>query len=337
MAKVTYQKALEVSRHALLWAGYSPEKAERLSGVFVTNTLEGVASHGLNRLPRFIRETMNGAVDVNAEPETVGALGGLEVWDGHCAAGPLIAEAAMSRAIELCKTHGIACVSVRNSSHWQRAGRYGWQAARAGVIGLMWTNTCQNLPAWGAKDSQLGNNPFVLAIPRKKGAVVVDLSMSQFAYGKLEVAALNGDKLPLVGGYDADGQLTDDPAAILQTRRVLPMGYWKGAALSLALDMIAAGTSLGKTVHMIGPVGQERGLSQVFMVINYAGVVSDDVAQQRFDDAVNALLDSVPVEESRPVRYPSQNVESTARRGLEEGILVNDATWQQILELARDE
>ena len=335
MKYIAYEETLRVTRAALLKAGFTPEKAERLSGVFCQNTLEGVSSHGLNRFPRFVQESTTGVVDVNAEPECVAALGGMEVWDGHFGPGPLIAEAAMGRAIELAKTHGIACVTVRNSNHWQRAGRYGWQAANAGMIAMLWTNTCQNLPAWGASDCQLGNNPFVLAIPRKKGAVVVDASMSQFAYGRLEIASQNGEMLPAPGGFDKDGNITADPAAILETRRPIPMGYWKGAAMSLALDMIAAGTSLGRTVHMIGPMGPtERGLSQVYIVMNYAGLVGEDEAQSRFDDAVEGLLSSQPVDPEKPVRAPSGNIKKTVERNLKNGLPVNDKTWEKILELA---
>lgn len=335
MPYIAYDEALRVCRAALLKAGFTPEKAERLSGVFCQNTLEGVASHGLNRFPRFVKEAGNGVVDVNAEPETVAALGGMEVWDGHFGPGPLIAEKAMDRAIELARTHGVACVTVRNSNHWQRAGRYGWQAANAGMIGMLWTNTCQNLPAWGAKDAQLGNNPFVLAIPRKKGAVVVDMSMSQYAYGKLEIARQNGEKLPIPGGFDRDGSLTHDPAAILETRRPLPIGYWKGAAMSLALDMIAAGTSLGRTVHMIGPAGEEKGLSQIFIVLNYTGLVGEEEAQKRFDDAVEAMLSSEPADPEKPVRAPGGNIRSIVENNLQNGMYVNDKTWNMILDLVQ--
>ena len=335
MPYIAFEEALRVTRSALLRAGFTPDKAERLSGVFCQNTLEGVASHGLNRFARFVKEAVTGVVDVNAEPETVAALGGMEVWDGHFGPGPLIAESAMDRAIELARTHGIACVTVRNSNHWQRAGRYGWQAVRAGMIGMLWTNTCRNLPAWGAVDARLGNNPFVLAIPREKGAVVVDMSMSQYAYGRLEIARQNGEKLPTPGGFDREGNLTDDPCAILESRRPLPIGYWKGAAMSLALDMIAAGTSLGRTVNMIGPAGEEKGLSQVFIAMNYAGLVGQHEAQQRFDDAVEGMLASTPADPEKPVRFPGGNIHKTVEKQLKNGMYVNEKTWNAIMELAQ--
>lgn len=333
MLYIPFEEALRVTRSALLKAGFTADKADVLSDVFCRNTLMGVTSHGLNRFPRFMGEVKAGLVDPNAMPQTVSALGGLEVWDGHFAAGPLIAEAAMSRAIDLSRTHGIACVSVRNSNHFQCAGRYGWQAARAGVIGMVWTNTHTNLPGWGAKDCKLGNNPFVLAVPRKKDPVVVDISMSQFSYGRLEIAKQNGEQMPVPAGYEPDGEMTTDPVIVLQTRLPLPIGYWKGSAMSLALDMIAAGMSLGRTAHAISQCGGEAGLSQVFIAIHYAGLVPDEEAQQRFDDAVDTLLSSTPKDPSKPVRAPSGNVPQTIERNLKNGLPVNESVWETILSL----
>ena len=76
------------------------------------------------------------------------------------------------------------------------------------------------MPAWGGKDCKLGNNPLIMAIPRSNGEhVVVDCAMSQFSYGKMEDCRLKGQKLPVPGGYDSEGNLTDDPGEIEQTRR----------------------------------------------------------------------------------------------------------------------
>ena len=96
-----------------------------------------------------------------------------------------------------------------------KAGTYGWQAADAGCIGICWTNTGPIMPAWGAKDSRIGNNPFILAVPRKnREHVVVDTAMALYSYGKLETTRLNGEQLPFAGGYDEKGCLTCDPSAI---------------------------------------------------------------------------------------------------------------------------
>lgn len=333
MKYIPYDEARQTLNAILKKAGFSIADADYLAHVFAHNSLEGVSSHGLNRFARFMASVQKGEVQTGAEIERVNAFGGLEVWDAHLCAGPLVASKAMGRACELAKQNGIALVSVRNSNHWQRAGRYAWEAVEKNMMSILFTNTCRNLPAWGAMDAQLGNNPMALGIPRHKGAVVVDLSMSQFAYGRLEIAAQKGEKLPAMGGFDTQGHLTDDPKAILQTRRVLPMGMWKGAALSLVLDMMAAGLSLGRTVHQIGnPSEGEKGLSQTYIAVNYAGLVSESEAQLRFDDAVMALKASLPEDEAIPVRYPGENLSQVAKINLENGLPVHESIWQAIMQ-----
>jgi 3-dehydro-L-gulonate 2-dehydrogenase len=101
--------------------------------------------------------------------------------------------------------------------------------------------------------------------------VVLDMAMSQFSYGTLESYRTRGEMLPVDGGFDAAGKLTRDAAAIEQSQRPLPIGYWKGSGLSLVLDMMAAMTSLGIATHQLSTDSlREAGLSQMFLAINPA-------------------------------------------------------------------
>jgi LDH2 family malate/lactate/ureidoglycolate dehydrogenase len=132
-----------------------------------------------------------------------------------------------------------------------RGGTYGWQAADAGVIGICWTNTLPNLPAWGADTPRIGNNPLVMAVPRPEGHLVLDMAMSQFSYGALAAYRSRGESLPVPGGFDSAGAITSDPGAIEASRRPLPIGFWKGAGLSIMLDAIAASLAGGRASHQI--------------------------------------------------------------------------------------
>lgn len=332
MVYIQYDVLTGTLKKGLEKAGLDAARAEQLAQVFAGNSLEGVYSHGVNRYMRFIGEVESGVVDINAQTETVSTFGGIEVRDAHFGIGPINAENAMARAVELSREHGIACVAVRNTNHWLRPGRYGWQAANAGVIGMCWSNTINNMPAWGAEDPRLGNNPIVLAIPREKGSVVVDMAMTQFAFGKLELAKLSGEQLPMYGGYDSEGRLTTDPAEIQKTRRALPIGYWKGSSMSLALDMIASATALGRTTAMIAADSNvEHGLTQIFIALNFRAAVDAKRADEILDTAVDYMLGSTPVDPQKPVRYPGQNVEKTRRKNLENGVPIHEETWEKIL------
>lgn len=332
MVYIKYDELIATLVKGLTKAGLDLERAEKMADVFAGNSFEGVYSHGVNRYMRFISEVENGTVDINASTDIVSSFGAIEVRDANFGIGPLNAEAAMARAVELSKEHGIACVAVRNTSHWLRPGRYGWQAANAGVIGMCWSNTSGNMPAWGAVDPKLGNNPIVLAIPRKKGNVVVDMAMTQFAFGKLEMAKLSGEQLPIYGGYDSEGNLTTDPAEIQKTMRSLPIGYWKGASMSLALDMIASAAALGRTTAMISSDPRhERGLTQIFIALNFRAAVDADKADEILDTAVDYMLSSTPVDPANPVRYPGQNIAKIRAKNMETGVPIHEETWNRIL------
>ena len=100
---------------------------------------------------------------------------------------------------------------------------------------IMWTNTESVMPPWGAKECRLGNNPFVMAVPGADGRepMMLDMAISQYAYGKLAMLRLAGKKTAFSRGFDEDGNITDDPGTIEKTRRMLPIGYWKGSSFPL--------------------------------------------------------------------------------------------------------
>lgn len=321
--------ASELTR-VLAGLGFTPARAEACARLFSETQLDGVASHGLNRFPRFVRQIRAGVVDVNAEPELVAGFGSWEQWDGRLGPGNLNAAFATSRAVALAREHAIGLVALRNTNHWMRGGTYGWQAALAGFAFIGWTNTTPNMPPWGTVTPKLGNNPLIVAIPRDHAPVVLDMAMSQFSYGKMERLALGGDRLPLPGGYDAQGELTTDPAAILETWRPLPTGYWKGAGLALVLDLLAATLSGGLTTREIGERGEEHALSQVFMAIHVARPANGRAVSSVVSAVIDDLHAAVPAPDGTPARYPGESVLRIREDNRRAGVPVDDQVWEEI-------
>ena len=229
MIRIPYPEVCDVLSRILLRFGFMEDRARFCAQLFADTSRDGVYSHGLDRFPRFVRGIRKGLVDVLATPTLVSTHGALEQWNGNRGVGNLNAWQSMARAIALSRQHGMGCVALANTNHWMRGGTYGWQAAEAGVIGICWTNTMPNLPPWGASDPRVGNNPLVIAVPRPKGHVVLDMAMSQFSYGALASYRMRGELLPMDGGFDSQGHLTRDPGAIELSARPLPIGYWKGS------------------------------------------------------------------------------------------------------------
>jgi len=334
--RVAYHELTQALTRAMLHLGLRGERATLCAQLFAEATRDGVYTHGLNRFPRFAAMVANGCIDVVAEPTRVVSAGALERWEGHLGPGNLNAYTAMQRAIELAREHGMGGVAMANTNHWMRGGSYGWLAAEAGLFALCWTNTLPNLPAWGTDTPTLGNNPLVIAIPRPNGAhVVLDMAISQFSYGSISAYAARNEQLPVPGGYDAAGQLTTDPAVIESTKRALPIGYWKGSGLSLALDMLAAMLSGGRATYQL-PRDPEResGMSQIFLAIDPTRF-ADPMELDRISGGIlESLHATAPLDPARPVRYPGQQTLYLREQNLRLGVPVDPAVWEKLRSLS---
>ena len=320
-------------KRILLQYDFTEEKAEKCAEVFATNSLEGVYSHGVYRFPRFVDYLKKRYVNPDAEPELIHSAGALEQWNGNLGPGILNAEFCSNRAMEIAAENGIGCVSIANTNHWMRGGTYGWQAAKKGFVFIGWTNTEKNMPAWGAKDSRLGNNPLVFAVPYKDEAIVLDFAMTQFSYGKMEATEMGKQELPFPGGFDKDGKLTSNPSGILETRRALPVGYWKGAGLSLLLDILATVLSAGRSTKELSELEAEYGVSQVFITIDTKKLNNFPAIENTIDEIISDVKASAQDENQSEVRYPGERVVETREENLNNGIPVIKKIWEKILDL----
>lgn len=330
--RVPYETMLGEFERVLTKYGFAPDRAHDAAEIFAQNSLAGVFSHGLNRFPVVVDYLRKGGIDPSADAECTASMGAIERWDGHRGFGPLNARRAMDRAIELAKQFGIGMVALGNNNHWMRGGTYGWQAADAGCIGICWSNTCPNMPAWGAKERCIGNNPLIMAVPHSNGEhIMIDCALSQFSYGKLETTRLAGKQLPVVGGYDEDGNLTTDPGAIEKSWRMLPIGYWKGSGLSILLDMIATVLTNANSVSKIGTFGDEIGLSQVMIAIDPSKFQDAAVTDVIVDEIAAGVKSAEPVQEGGEVRCPGEGEHRARRDHLENGIPVAEEKWNEVL------
>ena len=315
----------------------SDEKAETCARIHTESSADGVQSHGLNRVPRFAEYVRLGYVDPDADPELMAAKGAVENYDGHLGVGITNALFCADRAVELAKTHGIGCVTLRNTTHWMRGGTYVWHMANAGYMGVSWINAESCMPMWGSDEIGVGNNPFCVGIPREKGPIVLDMAMSQYAYGKLEVYRLAGQQLPYPGGFDKDGNLTSNPGAIEESMRILPTGYWKGSSMALVLDLAAAMMSNGKTGVVLDEEnrGSCTGCSQVFIAFDPYLFGTKDEIQAMLDKRVEAVRKTHSIDEGQVVSAPGERTAITRAKSLRDGVQADETIWEEVLKLAR--
>ena len=333
---ISYEEVKATVKKALLNAGLSEEQAETCALIHSQSSADGVESHGLNRVPRFVEYIRKGWINLDGKPELAGAKGAVENYDGQMGIGILNGLFCADRAIALAKEHGIGCVALRNTTHWMRGGTYAWRIAEAGYAGISWINTESCMPLWGSDEIGVGNNPFCMAIPRDKGPVVLDMAMSQYAYGKLGVYRLAGKQLPYPGGFDEDGNLTTDPATIEKTHRILPTGYWKGSSMALVLDLAAAMLANGCTGTDMDELGKGScgSCCQIFIALDPYLFGTKEEIQAKIDRRIDKVHASHPEREGGHVSYPGERTVSTRAKSMKDGVAVDEQIWQQICAIA---
>jgi LDH2 family malate/lactate/ureidoglycolate dehydrogenase len=262
------------------------EDCRTASDVLVSADLRGVDTHGIIRLPHYIKRIQSGII--NAQPsltiERDGAASALV--DGDFGMGMVVGVWAMRAAIERARAYGMSVVGVRSSTHFGAADYYARLASGANMIGMSFTNTGPSMAPWGSKTPLIGTNPLAFAAPGGiEGGITMDMATSQVAWGKLMLAARAGKKIPFGWATDKDGTPTDDPATGMDGL-MLPLGGYKGYGLALLVEILCA-TLTGADY---GPhLNEGRGVGHFFIAIDIARFVP----LAEFQARLNLMVDEI--------------------------------------------
>lgn len=331
MLRVEYNQLKAEIERVLLKFGVNEQKSNLLASIYSENSLVGVPSHGLNIFVNTASRIQGGEINPKVEPECLGAFGAYERWDGQLGLGPYNAYQCAIRAVALAKEHGIGCVSLRNTNHWGRAGKYSSVIADHGMIGVCATNGTSCMATWGGETPRIGNNPVSVAVPNEGGNIAVDMAFSQFSNGQLNNHRMAGKELPVVGGYDSNGELSKDPNEILATKRHIPVGFWKGAAFATLTDLVVSIAAQGVTTKKMDEIGFDMAQSQIFVAINFAALGGAEESKQICKDTIAYIKDTPVLEGFEDVRFPGQSLIDNRRYNLEHGVPVNEEMWQSLL------
>ncbi len=238
MPKHSLEQLAHLATRALTQAGASQPMAEATVRALLYADARGLPSHGLSRVLQYTTHLRNGRANGAAVAKVVGGKAAACLIDaGEGLAFPAC-ELAISEAISRAKAAGACFVGVTNSHHFGAAAYHVEAVAAAGMVGLGFGNSPSAMPAWGGKRGIFGTNPIAAAFPRKREApLIIDLSLSEVARGKLMVAAKKGEAIPLGWALDKDGKPTTDPKAGLEGT-MMPAGGVKGAMLALIVELL---------------------------------------------------------------------------------------------------
>ena len=258
---------------ALAREGVPPHVRAVEADLMTEAELHGVPSHGMLMLPRLIAGFRSERAKPDPHIRLVRDTAAVCVLDGDRGPGRYVGVQGMHAAMERASRFGIGAALVTETTHWGRAHAYACLAADAGFIGLCTTNAIPNMLAPGSSAPAHGNNPLAIAAPRGAGRhpVVLDIAMSQAALGRVATAQREGETVPLGWGLDENGHPTSDPAAILASQNLLPMGGHKGAGLALMMELLTAALGGGPLSHEIAQAdasGLDAGASKLFVAID---------------------------------------------------------------------
>ncbi len=309
---------LDLIRRALEKSGASPSMASATAAALVAAELDGIPSHGASRVPQYCGHVRIGRATGSAVPRVARERGGACLVD---AGGGLAFEAcalAVREAIARARSHGVAFVSVANSNHFGVAAFHTEPIAEAGLVGLAFGNSPAAMPMWGGKRALFGTNPIAAAFPRRGAPpMVVDLSLSEVARGKLMVAAREGKPIPAGWALDKHGNPTTDPKAGLEGM-MLPAGGAKGAMLALTVELLAcalSGSAFGfESDSFFVEEGRPTRIGQALLAIDPDALAGREVFLDRVETLVAAML------ADEGVRLPGDRRRANRERIAKEGI-----------------
>jgi (2R)-3-sulfolactate dehydrogenase (NADP+) len=321
-----------LAERALRRAGANPAMASATARALAYADSQGLASHGVARVPQYATHLGNGRADGDARPAVVAAKGGAVLVDARCGLAFPACALAIDEAIKRAGEFGVAFAGVTNSHHFGVAAWHLEPVGEAGLVGLAMGNSPSAMPVAGGKRPLLGTNPVAATFPRRDGApLLVDLSLSEVARGKLMVAAKEGKPIPLGWALDRDGRPTTDPGAGLEGS-MLPAGGTKGAMLAFVVELLVTaltGAAIGfEASSFFVDAGNRPRLGQAFLVVDPDAMAGRDVYLERVETLLTEMA------KDAGVRLPGSRRRSLAAKAREEGVEIPQALADQLTRLA---
>ena len=324
--RVSYAEAERLVSTALQRAGAHAGMADSTARALVLAEAQGIGSHGLSRVAQYATHLKNGRADPAAVATLRARKGAALVVDAAEGLAFPACDLAVAEAIAAAREHGIAIAGVVRSHHCGVLVDHLRPVAAAGLVGLGIANSPSAMPAAGGRHPIFGTNPVAAIFPRAAAApLMVDLSLSEVARGKVAVAAKEGKAIPPGWALDADGNPTTDAKAAL-AGAMLPIGAVsspKGAMLALVVELLVTaliGANFGfEASSFFVDEGNRPGIGQAFIVIDPGALAGREHYLSRLEVLVADML------RDEGVRLPGGRREALLARARAEGIEVPDA------------
>jgi (2R)-3-sulfolactate dehydrogenase (NADP+) len=332
MPRLSVEQLRDLARRALERAGADATMASTTADALAYADARGLASHGVTRVAQYTAHLSNGRACGDAQPRIVASRGGAALISAGNGLAYAACALAVSEAIARAREFGVSLVSVTDSHHYGVAGFHLAPVGAAGMVGLALSNSPAAMPVAGGSRPLLGTNPIAAVFPRAHDIpLLIDMSLSEVARGKLMLAAKEGRPIPLGWALDADGNPTTDPRAGLEGS-MLAMGGTKGAMLALVVELLVtalSGAALGfEASSFFVDEGNRPRLGQAFLVVDPGALAGRSIYDERIETLVAAMTAETGV------RLPGERREALARKASLDGIEISSQLHEQLIALA---
>jgi LDH2 family malate/lactate/ureidoglycolate dehydrogenase len=337
--RIRYGTLISMIRGALEAEGVPAPVRDIEAELMAEADLLGVPSHGVRGLPGLIKGLREGRAKANPRLQVMREHAAICILDGDNGPGRFVARRAMEYAMDRARRFGAGICLAARTTHWGRAHAYACHAAQNGLIGLCTTNAIPNMLAPGSAEPRLGNNPLAIAVPRGHGLdpIVLDMAMSQAAVGKVGTYMREGRPTPANWGLDSAGQPTNDAAAIIASRKFLPMGEHKGAGLAIMMELLTGALSGGLLSHeivLLDKTALDPNASKFFLALDVEAFLGRDEFSARVEDMVDYLHQSA--EPGPGILFPGERGWQTRARYLAEGVPIHPEIVSQLQSIGLD-
>jgi LDH2 family malate/lactate/ureidoglycolate dehydrogenase len=314
-----------------------PERdAELVSRNLVEADLRGSSSHGVMRVPIYVKRIEAGSIRPTSQETVLRETPTSALLDGNHGIGQVISRRAMAMCIEKAKTSGVAFVAVRRSNHFGMALSYSTMALEHDMIGMVFTSPAARLMApWGGIDPILDNNPISFAIPAgEEFPVVLDMATTVVSRGKIGVAAKKGERIPKDWALTIDGRQTDDPVEAFDGI-LLPIGGYKGYGLTV-ISGILAGLLPGAAIlaseisDFYRDVSVHQNIGHFFGATRIDLFSPVDVFKAKMDRMIREIRDSRRAPGVDRIFLPGERGYLAALKNSREGILLPETVAQDL-------
>jgi L-2-hydroxycarboxylate dehydrogenase (NAD+) len=327
---------LDLAQTIFVAKGVPGPEANLVADALVEANLRGHDSHGVIRIPKWAAGLEAGAISPVAGIETVRESDASALLDADRTLGPVAGIKACEMAVAKAASVGIGIIVIRKASHIGMLGYYTEYLARQGIIGLCMTNTESGVAPFGTADKILGTNPLSIGVPARDHPMILDMSTSVVARGKIVVALESGKKIPLGWALDKEGDPTTDPKDALEGV-MLPLGGMKGSGLAIMVDILTgalAGQAVGKDVRGTFDMQHPGTKGDMFMAIRPSFFTDPERFLDTVDNLKNQIQHATKAKGVDQVLLPGEYEYLMRKKRMKEGITIHQELFLSLKQLA---